>query len=135
MRLAVTTTFLFAGLVAADCAADNCLRALRATQTPGRLESAQALCATYTTQAVAAAAIPTFAVEACQANQNGNFSVRLSSACNCIAASTTAIPTSTAAPTGTATGACALVSLSSRAQKSTAPAGTYHVNGSNRVDH
>ncbi|CZR69628.1 uncharacterized protein PAC_19528 [Phialocephala subalpina] len=116
------STIFFAGLAAADCAADNCLRGLRATQTPGRLASAQSFCATYTKTAVPISAIPTFAVDACGANQNASFTVRLSSACSCIAASTTTAATTTTS--AAATGACALVSSLSRAQKSTAPTAT-----------
>ncbi|KAE8441047.1 hypothetical protein EG329_005909 [Mollisiaceae sp. DMI_Dod_QoI] len=136
--LFVFSTLLLAGLAAGACDADNCLRALRATQTPGRLQSAQSFCGTYTTKAVLASAIPAFAVDACK-DSNGNFSLKLSSACNCIAASptlsktsistklsttvaSTTLSTTTAGPT--ATGACALVSISSRAQKSTAPSAT-----------
>lgn len=148
MLIPITTTLLFAGLATAatQCNADNCLRALRATQTPGRLESARAFCATYTQASVPSSAIPAYAVNACKANKNGAVSDRLSSACDCIAASTTsttiASPTSTSSTAittssgSTSSGvitattspsvtleACALVSSSSRAQKSTAPAG------------
>ena len=104
-----------ADLVAARCAADNCLRALRATQIPGRLESAQAFCSTFTSATVAATSIPTFAADACKANQNGGMSSRLSSACSCIAPSTTGSATGTAtAPTTTtaSVAACARASSS-----------------------
>lgn len=115
-------TALLAGaaeLVAADCAADNCLRALRATGTPGRLSSAQAFCATFTaaTTSVAPTAVPTYAVDACKQNQNGDLNFRLSSACACIAPATTTVPS------GPTAAACALVSSSWAAQKAAAPAG------------
>jgi len=65
----------------ASCNADNCLRALRATQTPGRLEAAQSFCATFTASPVTAtASVPTFAVENCV----GNVVSRVSSACSCL---------------------------------------------------
>lgn len=109
--------------IAADCAADNCLRALRATQTPGQLQAAQSFCATYTTQLVQATAIPSFAVDACKQNQNGNLAERLSSACACLpAATTTSAGNGTATPTPTG-GACALVSASSAAQRAATPSG------------
>lgn len=116
-RDAIIVAALLAGgadLVAARCAADNCLRAMRATQTPGRLESAQAFCSTFTSATVAATAIPTFAADACKANQNGDLSSRLSSACSCIAPTTTAPATgTTTVPTTTASvAACARASSS-----------------------
>lgn len=58
---------------------DNCLRALRATQTPGRLAAAQAFCKTYTKDYYAA--IPTYVPYECNSR-------RVSSACSCIATST-----------------------------------------------
>jgi hypothetical protein len=106
-----------AELVAAECAADNCLRALRATQTPGRLSSAQAFCATFTATSVAATAIPTYAANNCKENQNGDLYFRVSSACSCIAPATTSVPTTT---TGAPTAACALVSSSWSVQKAAA---------------
>lgn len=113
-----------ASLASAACDADNCLRALRATQVPGRLESAQAFCGTFTKTVVAASAIPTYAVEACQQNQNANLTVRISSACNCIAATTTTGSTSSTTTGPSATGAaCASVSLLSASQVATAPSG------------
>ena len=118
MRYAFAT-LLLAGLAAGDCAADNCLRALRATQTPGRLQSAQSFCATFTKQSVPATAIPTYAVDACKQNQNGPLSMRLSSACACIAASTSSTTTT---PTATG-GACAIVSKSAAAQRAISPSG------------
>lgn len=86
----------------ADCAADNCLRALRATQTPGRVESARAFCSSFTAAATATATgtaavpIPTYAQDACKENQNGDINFRISSACSCLpsaATTTTTIPT------------------------------------------
>jgi len=118
MRYAFAT-FLLAGLAAGDCAADNCLRALRATQTPGRLQSAQSFCATFTKQSVPATAIPTYAADACKQNQNGPLSMRLSSACACIATSTSS---TTSTPTAT-DGACAIVSKSAAAQRAVSPSG------------
>ncbi|CAK7227183.1 hypothetical protein SCUCBS95973_006457 [Sporothrix curviconia] len=86
-------TVAFLGLPAlalASCNADNCLRALRATQTPGRLQSAESFCSVYTAAASASVAIPSYAVEACQSNQVGPLSIRLSSACSCLGPVTTA---------------------------------------------
>ncbi|KID76169.1 Peptidase S41 family protein ustP [Metarhizium brunneum] len=123
-----------AELAAADgCNADNCLRALRATHIPGRLESAKAFCATYTkaTGTVAPTAVPSYAADGCKDNLNGPMALRISSACSCIAPgpSTTAIPTAptsaapTTAPTSTATGhPCAKVSASWAEQRKTATA-------------
>ncbi len=118
------TTLLLATLAAGDCAADNCLRALRATQSPGRLGAAREFCATFTAGSVAATAIPVYALNACKDNQNGPISSRLSSACDCIAAATTttSVPSVTPAPP-TLTEACALVSSSSSAQKVASPSG------------
>lgn len=68
---------------AQSCNADNCLRALRASS---RLEEARAFCGTFTTATVTATAgIPTFAAQAC----TGDVASRVSSACSCIAPSTT----------------------------------------------
>jgi hypothetical protein len=104
-----------ADLVAADCAADNCLRAFRATQTPGRLSTAQAFCATFTATSVAATAIPTFVSNNCKENQNGDLYFRVSSACSCIAPATSSVPTTTGTPTQNT--ACAEVSASWAAQR------------------
>jgi hypothetical protein len=77
------------------CNADNCLRALRATDVPGRLGAAQSFCATFTAQTVTAtASIPTYAIEGCA----GDVASRVSSACSCIATSTSPAPTATAGP-------------------------------------
>ncbi|KAH0441191.1 peptidase s41 family protein [Colletotrichum camelliae] len=91
-------------LVAADCVADNCIRALVATQTPGRLSSAQAFCTTFIAQSVASTDIPSFASH-CSGDSLGAFSTRLSSACSCIGTRvTTVVPTtSTAGPSVTST--------------------------------
>ncbi|TVY18750.1 Peptidase S41 family protein ustP [Lachnellula arida] len=114
------TTLLLATLVSGACDADNCLRAMRATQTPGRLQAAQSFCATFTQSSVAATAIPTYAAEACTQDQNGNQTFRIYSACSCIAASTTSI-TSTSNATE---GACATVSSLAAAQIAASPAAT-----------
>lgn len=118
MLRALTVLFL-ATLASGACDADNCLRALRATQTPGRLEAAQSFCATFTQSAAAATAIPTYAADACKQNQNGNQTFRISSACSCIAPSTTTV-TSISSATG---GACATVSSLAAAQRAASPAG------------
>jgi hypothetical protein len=110
-----------ASLAAASCDADNCLRALRATQIPGQLQTAHAFCATFTKTSVAASSIPSYAADNCKDNQNAPLSARISSACSCIAAPTTSSST-TATPTGTGS-ACALVSQLSASQKATAPSG------------
>ncbi|OAA67930.1 peptidase s41 family protein [Niveomyces insectorum RCEF 264] len=101
--LSFVPALLAGGAAASGCAADNCLRALRATQTPGRLEAALSFCATYTAAAAAAeaaeagvtvalSAVPTYAVAACTSNQVGPLSVRLVSACSCIAPLVTTTP-------------------------------------------
>ncbi|POR32523.1 Uncharacterized protein TPAR_07296 [Tolypocladium paradoxum] len=116
----ITVAALLAGgadSVAARCAANNCLRAMRATQIPGRLESARAFCSTFTSATVAATAIPTFAVDACKPNQNGDMTFRLSSACSCIAPTTT-VPTTTATGTTTVPTATASVAACARASSS-----------------
>jgi hypothetical protein len=115
----ILTAILFVGLVLGDCNADNCIRALRATQTPGRLEAAQTFCAAFTTISVAATAIPAYAAEACKSNPVGSQSFRISSACSCI---TPSAPSVTASPTVTS-GACATVSSLSAAFKVVSPSG------------
>jgi len=121
MMLYAFTALLLATLASGACDADNCLRALRATQTPGRLEAAQSFCATYTQSSVAATAIPTYAADACKQNQNGNQTFRISSACGCIAASTTSVASISSA-TG---GACATVSSLAAAQRAVSPSGMF----------
>jgi hypothetical protein len=110
-----------ASVAAASCDADNCLRALRATQVPGQLQTAQAFCATFTKTSVPATAIPSYAANNCKDNQNAPLSARISSACSCIAPSTTSSAT-TATPTATGS-ACALVSQLSASQKAASPSG------------
>jgi hypothetical protein len=79
--------------VASSCNADNCLRALRASDVPGRLQAAQSFCANFTAQTVTStASIPTYAVAGCE----GNVTSRVSSACACIATSTSTSPAPTA---------------------------------------
>lgn len=115
---------LLATSVLGDCNADNCLRALRATQTPGRLEAARSFCATFTSASVPATAIPSYAAVACKSDQG-----RISSACNCIAAPTSSsasAPASTSSVTASPTvagGACASVSILSASWKAVSPAG------------
>ncbi|RDL35438.1 ClpP [Venustampulla echinocandica] len=104
---------ILAALASASCDDDNCLRALRATQIPSRIEAAQSFCATFTGTSVAPTAIPTYALDACEQNQKGNLTYRLASACSCIAASTTAT-------TPTPTNPCAVVSALAASQISTA---------------
>ena len=72
----------FLATAEASCNADNCLRALRATQTPGRLAAAQSFCATFTaaTPVTAIASVPTYAVQNCA----GDVVSRVSSACSCL---------------------------------------------------
>ncbi|KAH8883537.1 pyridine nucleotide-disulfide oxidoreductase family protein [Thozetella sp. PMI_491] len=111
-KLSALAAAVLAGaqLVQADCAADNCLRALRATQTPGRLEAAQSFCSSFTAPAATVTAIPSYAASACVPNQNGDTNFRISSACSCL-------PTPTIAP-------CAAASSSWAAQVATAPQAT-----------
>lgn len=115
MRSSIVAFAALLSGAAADCAADNCLRAFRATQTPGRLQTAQAFCATFTATSVAATAIPTWASNNCKENQNGDLNFRLSSACKCVAPATSA-PATSATPTSNPT-ACAEVSASWAAQR------------------
>ncbi|KHN96542.1 pyridine nucleotide-disulfide oxidoreductase family protein [Metarhizium album ARSEF 1941] len=111
---------------ASRCNADNCLRAMRATQTPGRLESAKAFCATYTrvTDIAAPTAVPSYAADGCKDNMNGPMAVRISSACSCIApgpSTTTTPPAPTTTPPPSATrNPCAKVSASWSEQLRTA---------------
>ncbi|KAK2001902.1 hypothetical protein LX36DRAFT_733092 [Colletotrichum falcatum] len=75
-----------ASLAAAHCPEDSCLRALNATQIPGRLASAQAFCAIFTRAAAAAdTSIPGYASEHCGGGSGSVAESRLSSACSCIA--------------------------------------------------
>ncbi|KAK4161565.1 hypothetical protein QBC43DRAFT_357679 [Cladorrhinum sp. PSN259] len=104
-----------------NCAADNCLRAMRATQTPGRLETAQSLCSALTATSMAHASIPTFASSACTHTEDVGFSSRLSSACSCIMSTTATTLSSTTENTRTPTPACEIVSSSWAAQKAISP--------------
>jgi hypothetical protein len=119
--LYVGAVLSLAGLAAASCNADNCLRALRATQVPGQLQTAQAFCATFTKTSVPASAIPSYAALNCKDNQNAPLSSRISSACSCIAPATTSA-SATATPTATGS-ACALVSQLSASQVAASPSG------------
>ncbi|KAK7984534.1 cytochrome P450 monooxygenase-like protein [Apiospora arundinis] len=118
------------GVAAANsCNADNCLRAMRASQTPGRLEDARAFCSGFTaaTASASAAAMPTYAVEGCQPNQVGDTNFRVSSACACIAAATatsSATASATASASTTPTAACAAVSAAWASQVKAAPSAT-----------
>jgi len=64
-----------------SCSADNCLRAMRATTIPGRLEASQKFCAEYTKSFVTdVSVVPAFAQSACA----GDVAARASSACSCL---------------------------------------------------
>ncbi|WDK13068.1 hypothetical protein CGRA01v4_04349 [Colletotrichum graminicola] len=64
-----------------SCSADNCLRALRASNVPGRLEESQAFCGEFTKTFIAdIAVVPQYAAEACPTNVIS----RVSSACSCL---------------------------------------------------
>ena len=121
LRQFTVAAALLLPLITASCDADNCLRAFRATQTPGRLSSAQAFCATFTASTVTATTgLPTYATPAC----TGNVVSRVSSACSCIAPAST---TSIVSTPGATAGACATVSSLSAAQKVVAPSGKFGV--------
>lgn len=121
---------------AKECGADNCLRALRATNIPNRLQSAQAFCASYTGTAQPRPTVPGYASEACP-SQNGKASdARISSACGCLPqptptvtpskSSSAAPPSSTQAPTQTpVAAACAQVSSSYASQIKATPGGKF----------
>jgi hypothetical protein len=111
---------LLISMAAGDCAADNCLRAMRATQIPGRLQSAQSFCKTFAQNSVSVSIIPTYAAQSCVANQNAAMSARISSACSCIGTPATLLSTATSTVT---TGACAIVASSWSVQKSASPTG------------
>lgn len=77
----ITFASLFSLVAGSNCNADNCLRAFRATQTPGRLQYVQSLCATFTkAPTMVISAVPSFAALAC----TGDVVARVSSACSCI---------------------------------------------------
>lgn len=66
---------------AKSCAADNCLRSMRATTIPGRLQAAQAFCGNFTKTFVEdVLVIPAFAQSACA----GDVIARVSSGCSCL---------------------------------------------------
>lgn len=138
-------SLLLVTVVAADCSADHCLRALKSNH--GGIEAVREFCGIFTSNSQPAPAIPSYAVAACKGNQNGTLSIRLSSACECMAAATSSIAaastsqaqstnttsfaattTSTMTPPSTIA-ACAIVSSSWAAQFATAPGGLciYHV--------
>lgn len=101
------------------CHADHCLRALQATQVPGRLESAKAFCAIYTagTGTVAPTAVPSYVSKGCKDASHSVAPQRISSACSCIAPATTTSAVQTVTPTGSATAhPCAEISASSAEQ-------------------
>ncbi|CZT10353.1 uncharacterized protein RAG0_14846 [Rhynchosporium agropyri] len=63
------------------CLADNCLRALRATSVPGRLEESKEFCGNFTKTFVAdVTLVKDYALVACP----GNVISRVSSACSCV---------------------------------------------------
>jgi hypothetical protein len=67
--------------VAPVCNADNCLRAFRATSTPGRLNQSQAFCSTFIKTVVTdITVLPSWAPSACA----GDIVSRASSACACL---------------------------------------------------
>jgi hypothetical protein len=140
-------SLLLVSVVAADCSADNCLRALRSNHVQGGVEAGQAFCGLFMSNSQPAPVIPSYAAEACKDNQKGTLSFRLASACGCIAAATTSTTTASSSRTLSATttsfaatttsavtspstvAACALVSSSWAAQSATAPGGSspHHV--------
>lgn len=64
-----------------SCSADNCLRAMRASSVPGRLEESQEFCGEFTKTFVAdVTVVPDYAVKMCQENVIS----RVSSACACL---------------------------------------------------
>lgn len=80
---------------AAGCNDDNCLRAFGDSQVHARLEDAQSFCASFTAKANTTVPIPAFALDACAGGRNNaSAAARVSSACACIAPTTTpATPT------------------------------------------
>jgi len=69
-----------------SCAADNCLRAMRANTIPGRLEASQKFCGEFTKSFVSdVSVVPAFAQTAC----TGDVVARASSACSCLPAAAT----------------------------------------------
>ncbi|KAL9010962.1 MAG: hypothetical protein Q9173_004155 [Seirophora scorigena] len=99
--IAILASYLFGCNVAnaAQCNADNCLRALFPTPSPAAYSSAAAFCATYTTTVnTQKTGFPTRATSAC-----GKAPARYSSACSCrptISSTLTSVtPTPTCLPT------------------------------------
>jgi hypothetical protein len=132
-------SLLLVTVVAGDCAADNCLRALKSTHVTGGIEAPQAFCATL----APGSTVPEYVASACQDNQNGPLSFRISSACACIAGTvattaasspssvlpvtttrSAAITHSSTAPSKTVE-ACAIVSSYWASQLSNTPTGLY----------
>ncbi|KDN61391.1 hypothetical protein CSUB01_12362 [Colletotrichum sublineola] len=67
------------------CSADNCLRALRASSVPGRLEESIGFCGNFTArQRTDESLLPEYAAEACVENKGEEPVARVSSACACI---------------------------------------------------
>lgn len=67
------------------CSADNCLRSLRATSIPGRLEESQEFCSGFLNDKITAlSALPSYALQDCA----GDSVARASSACACLPART-----------------------------------------------
>jgi hypothetical protein len=63
------------------CSADNCLRAMRATHTPGRVEESQKFCRGFTATVITdVTVVPDYAASACGVNVIS----RVSSACSCL---------------------------------------------------
>jgi hypothetical protein len=91
-------SLLLATVVAGDCNADNCLRALRSRHATGSLDSLKGVCANSASGDISTATIPQAVASACKDNQNGSLSFRISSACACIEK---AAATSSITPSGT----------------------------------
>lgn len=100
--LLILVSLLFSTLVAGDCSADNCLRALRSSHVTGGVDSPQAFCAISASGSISATAIPESVAAACKNNQNGSLSSRIASACGCIARAAATSSASKAAATSSA---------------------------------
>ena len=111
-------SFLLVTVVAGDCSADNCLRALKSNHVEGGIEAAQAFCGVFTFNSVPAPAIPSYAAAACKDNQNGPLAFRLSGACACIGAATT----STAAPSTSKSLSATTISFAATTPSAATPA-------------
>ena len=71
------------------CNADNCLRSLRASHIPGRLQESKDFCGKFTARLRDdESLLPGYAADGCKANQNGDAIARVSSACACIPTNT-----------------------------------------------